>query len=508
MKTNFRWRVLMSELFDKLFIFEMANNHQGDLNHGIKIIREMGKVARKHQINAGVKFQYRHVDTFIHDDYKEREDVKHIPRFMSTRLTDDEFMSMADAVRDEGMITIVTPFDETSVDKCLDHGIQIIKIASCSADDWPLLEKIVGANRPVIASTAGLRIQHIDNLASFFSHNDIEYAFMHCVALYPTPPNNIQMGFMEKMINRYPQITVGYSGHEAPDNYDIVKLAVGKGAKILERHVGVPTDKIILNKYSMNPKETSKWIESALIAREICEFEEEKSITQDEFASLLSLKRGVYASKSIKKGVVINFEDVYFAMPCLEDQVTSGEFGKKRATFVATKNYSKGKPIYETRKQDVLSQVRRVIHDAKGMIYEAKIVLGDDYTIELSHHYGMEHFRNVGAFIINLINREYCKKLIVVLKGQEHPNHRHKRKEETFQLLYGDLEVNLNGNIHKMKPGDKLLVERGSWHTFKSKNGAIFEEISTTHIVGDSYYEDENIAKLDPIERKTILEAW
>ena len=33
------------ELFNDLFIFEMANNHQGDVSHGISIIKEMGKIA-------------------------------------------------------------------------------------------------------------------------------------------------------------------------------------------------------------------------------------------------------------------------------------------------------------------------------------------------------------------------------------------------------------------------------------------------------------------------------
>ena len=65
-----------------------------------------------------------------------------------------------------------------------------------------------------------------------------------------------------------------------------------------------------------------------------------------------------------------------------------------------------------------------------------------------------------------------------------------------------------DGKIIQVKPGDKLLVERGTPHSFTSRNGAIFEEISTTHIRDDSYYEDERISSLDPIQRKTVLEDW
>ncbi|MBN1565645.1 MAG: N-acetylneuraminate synthase family protein, partial [Anaerolineae bacterium] len=230
--------------FADLFIFEMANNHQGSVEHGLDIIRAMGKVARTRGINAAVKFQYRELDSFVHPDYRDRADVKHIPRFLSTRLTSTQFLTMLNAVRNEGMTTVVTPFDEASVKMCLDHGVQILKVASCSAMDWPLLDAIAQANKPVIVSTGGLTIRDIDKVVSFFEHRAVKFALMHCVSIYPTPNEDLQLDFIDRLNRRYPGIFVGYSGHEAPDNYDPVKIAVAKGAKLLERHVGVPTDTI------------------------------------------------------------------------------------------------------------------------------------------------------------------------------------------------------------------------------------------------------------------------
>jgi D-lyxose ketol-isomerase len=68
--------------------------------------------------------------------------------------------------------------------------------------------------------------------------------------------------------------------------------------------------------------------------------------------------------------------------------------------------------------------------------------------------------------------------------------------------------VKLNGTSLDLRRGQKVLVERGLWHSFSSVGGAIFEEVSTTHVIGDSYYEDPNISKLDPVERKTVLAGW
>ena len=136
--------------FENLFIFEMANNHQGSLQHGINIIRAMGEIAGRQGIRAAMKLQFRDLDTFIHPDFKNAKDVKHIPRFLSTRLTGEEFATLVAETKKQGMITMVTPFDETSVDRIVRLGVDVIKIGSCSAQDWPLLEKVALTGKPVI----------------------------------------------------------------------------------------------------------------------------------------------------------------------------------------------------------------------------------------------------------------------------------------------------------------------------------------------------------------------
>ncbi len=499
---------MSNNLFERLFIFEMANSHQGSVDHGLDIIKEMGKIARKHNIRAAVKLQYRNLDTFVHPDFKDRTDVKHIPRFMGTRLTPVQFGVLVDAIREEGMIAMSTPFDEDGVDLCMDQGLDIIKIASCSSMDWPLMEKAASTHKPLIVSTGGKSLSDIDKIYNFLTHKGVSFAFLHCVAEYPAPANQLQLDFIERMRKRYPEVTIGYSGHEEPEDTVTAMLAVAKGARILERHVGLPTDTIKLNAYSMNPLQADNWVKAALSAELMCTCRKEhneKHVSQEEIDSLRSLMRGVYAKRDISEGDVLTAEDVFFAMPCQERQLTSGEF---TVGAVATRSYRANEPLYEKKKLTDINIMRSVIHDAKGMLFEAGIALGNEFDVELSHHYGMQHFRQFGAIIISIVNREYCKKLIIVLPGQKNPVHLHKLKEETFQVLYGDLRVELEGREHVMKPGDTKTVLRGEKHSFTSTGGAIFEEISTTHIRNDSYYEDPKISALDPLERKSILRDW
>jgi len=498
----------MHNILQNLVIFEMANNHQGDVAHGCRIIQEMGKLSRRYSLNAAVKFQYRDLDTFIHPDFRDRKDVPHIPRFLETKLPTEAFEKMLDEVKAQGMHTMVTPFDETSVALCIDQKVDILKVASCSADDWPLLEAIIEAKKPTIISTGGQPIEDIDKVVSYFSHQNAAFAVMHCVGIYPTPPEKLQLGMVRRLSQRYHGIPVGYSGHEDPDDNQPVVAALALGAKLLERHVGLPTETIKLNKYSMSPEQVDNWLQAIQKANIMIGDLASKGLPDEEKVSLQSLRRGVYLKRDLTKGETIKREDVYFAMPCQQGQLTSGAFGKYRAHYIASKSYKEHEPVMEVPAVDTISEVRAIIHEAKGMLYEAQISLGKEFSVELSHHYGINKFRAFGCLIINIINREYCKKLIVVLPGQMHPLHRHKIKEETFQVLHGKVAITLNGNDYNLEPGDQLLVERGSWHGFSSAGGCIFEEISTTHIVGDSYYEDPEIAKLDPIERKTVVDRW
>ena len=163
------------KLYNKpLFIFEMANNHQGSVEHGKKIIRSMADAVSDYRecFDFAFKFQYRDLDTFIRPDYIDRDDIKNVKRFKDTRLSQEQFLELKNEVESVGMFTICTGFDEKSVERIGEQNYDVIKIASCSFNDWPLLETIAKTGLPVIASTAGVSEEEIDI-------KGIELAFLH-----------------------------------------------------------------------------------------------------------------------------------------------------------------------------------------------------------------------------------------------------------------------------------------------------------------------------------------
>jgi N-acetylneuraminate synthase len=155
-----------------------------------------------------------------------------------------------------------------------------------------------------------------------------------------------------------------------------------------------------------------------------------------------------------------------------------------------------------------ISVLKDAVHDVKALLNEAGVVLNSDFNLEFSHHYGMENFRETGTLIINCINREYCKKILVQLPGQSHPVHFHKRKEETFQVLWGVLESEIDGHRRTLHPGETSLIQPGVWHRFWSEKGCVLEEVSTTHYNNDSIYNDRRVNTMPREKRKTVVEHW
>jgi N-acetylneuraminate synthase len=494
--------------FDDLFVFDLANNHQGSVDHGLRIVREFGAAARSNGIRAALKFQFRQLDTFIHRDHRTSSSNKHLNRFLSTGLSRDAFAQLTDAVRQAGMITAATPFDETSVDLCSELDIEVLKVASASARDWPLLDRIADANKPVIFSTGGLTAKQIDDLVSFFEHRRTHFAIMHCVSIYPTPDDRLELNQIDVLRSRYPNHVIGFSTHERPDDDDAVMVAVAKGARMLERHVGIETNEIKLNAYSSTPAQIDRWIKAALKARAMCGAATRPPPSAEELSSLESLWRGVYVKKALKPGVQIESTDVYFAMPFQPGQVSAGEF--KHGVEVL-QPLEPDAPLLKANVRLPEEPEKQVlftaIHSAKAILNEAHIALPTEFETEFSHHHGIAQFPQVGIIMVTCINRSYCKKLVIQLPGQRHPSHYHKRKEETFQVLHGVLEMLIEGRRRTLYPGDIQLVQQGVWHEFWTDTGVVFEEVSTTHYPNDSYYEDKRINQMGSA-RKTIVNQW
>jgi len=314
-------------IFDELFVLELANNHWGKLDRGLRIVREFGRVARFHNVRAAIKLQFRDVDQFIHRDFRGRSDIRYIKKTLETALPREACLQLVEEIRRNGCIRMATPFDEKSVEFCDECDIDIIKLASSDINDWVLIEKIAKTKKPVIASSGGSSLKDIDDLVTFFTRRHIPLALNHCVSLYPSEDHELEMNQIDFLRDRYPEVTIGFSTHEYHDWKYSMTIAYAKGARTFERHIDIEEDGYTISPYCSTPEQIDTWLRAFAKAKEMCggSAMQRRRVPDREREYLDGLVRGVYAARDLPAGHALADGDFYLAIPLQKGQLSCRE---------------------------------------------------------------------------------------------------------------------------------------------------------------------------------------
>ena len=315
------------DIFEDLFVLELANNHWGSLDRGNRIVDDYSKVVKYNNVRAAIKLQLRDVDTFIHDEFRNREDIRYIKKTLDTRLNDSEFEALVARIRKSGCIPSATPFDEKSVQFAMHLELPLLKIASSDINDWVLIEAIAKTKKPVIASTGGSSQKDIDDLVTFFENRNIPLALNHCVSLYPSEDSQLELNQIDYLKSRYPNLTIGLSTHEYGDWHSSIMIAYAKGARTFERHIDIDADGIAVSKYCTLPHQCDAWFKAFHKAKEMCggSGASKRVPPRAEIEYLDGLVRGVYLKKDLARGSVITEDDIYLAIPLQKGQLSCRE---------------------------------------------------------------------------------------------------------------------------------------------------------------------------------------
>jgi N-acetylneuraminate synthase len=210
---------------------EIGINHNGDVGIAKKLIAA-AKAAGCH----GVKFQKRTIDVVYTPEElaKPREnpfgptngDLKRGLEFDYKK-----YKEVDDFCKEQNILWFASPWDEGSVDFLEQFNVPCHKVAAASLTDSGLLKKIKSTGKPVILSTGMSSIEEIDHAVSILGKEGL--IILHCVSLYPAPPDKINLRAMKTLMEKY-DVPVGYSGHE--QDTIISAAAVAMGACVVERH--------------------------------------------------------------------------------------------------------------------------------------------------------------------------------------------------------------------------------------------------------------------------------
>jgi len=313
--------------FEELFVLELANNHWGKVERGLKIIADFSKIVRYNNVRATIKLQLRDVDNFIHKDFRDRGDIRYIKKTLDTQLSKEDITTLVQAVRKAGCLPSATAFDEASVELCEELDLPLIKLASSDINDWFLIERIAKLKKPVIASSGGSSLKDTDDLVTFFANRNIPFALNHCVSLYPTEERDLEMNQIDFLRDRYPDNTIGLSTHEYQDWETSMAIAYAKGARTFERHIDIDADGIPVAPYCSQPHQIDIWFKAFKKAKRMCGAPGtmKRRCEVEEIKYLDALVRGVYARRDMKQGQAIKDSDLYLAIPLQKGQLSCRE---------------------------------------------------------------------------------------------------------------------------------------------------------------------------------------
>jgi quercetin dioxygenase-like cupin family protein len=111
-------------------------------------------------------------------------------------------------------------------------------------------------------------------------------------------------------------------------------------------------------------------------------------------------------------------------------------------------------------------------------------------------HFGYSDFARVGETEFNINNnveQGYCGKFMFLFEGQTCPMHHHRVKHETFFVVKGRIQMELDGRRFVMSQGDTLVVAQNARHEFSALEDSLVLESSKPDLPDDSIFDDPSI---------------
>lgn len=326
-------------------IAEIGINHGGSLDLAI----QMSDAA----INAGAEI-VKHQTHVVGDEMSEEakgvipgnSDISIYDIIDQCALSEDDEFRLMQHVRSRGVIFISTPFSRAAADRLKRFNVPAIKIGSGECNNYPLIKHVARMGKPMIVSTGMNTIESIRPTVEILRTAGIAYALLHCTNVYPTPPELVRLGAMEKLREAFPDAVIGLSDHTT-SNYTCLG-AVALGASILERHF---TDSMSRNgpdiACSMDPDALSQLIEgSRTIFAARGGF---KGPVEAESPTLAFAFASVVAIRDIHSGERLSEDNIWVRRP------GGGDFGVKEYDLLLGKRARMSiKSGYQIRKEQVV----------------------------------------------------------------------------------------------------------------------------------------------------------
>jgi N,N'-diacetyllegionaminate synthase len=258
-------------------IAEFCQNHNGDF----EILREM--VAQAAEAGA----THGKIQTIFAKDLAFREEfeegivengiVKCIKRpyrpeydrLSKLEMSYEDHHRFVEICSKAGIIPLTTIFNPGSIEPISKIGFKAIKVASYDCGSHRFINKLSETFKNLIVSTGASYDYEIEHTGKILSEAGVDFSFLHCVTMYPTPLDQMNLARMKylKTISEH----VGLSDHSlvSRDGVKSCVAAIYLGASIVERHFTIlPADQTRDGPVSITREDISEIVKFASMSKE------------------------------------------------------------------------------------------------------------------------------------------------------------------------------------------------------------------------------------------------
>jgi sialic acid synthase len=317
-------------------IAEVGHNHQGDLETALKLIR-----AASHSGATAVKFQKRNnkkLFTQIAFDAPYTSENSYGPTYGLHRealeFGRNEYIACIEEAKRCNILFFATAFDFDSADFLADLDMPAYKIASGDLKSIQLIEYVAKLGKPIIISTGGGALEEIDLAVETVLKHNPNLALLQCTAGYPPAFEELNLQVIKTFRDRFPEITIGYSGHDSGIAMSLVSYVLG--ARVIEKHFTLNrTMKGTDHAFSLEPQGMQKLVRD-IMRTQIALGDGIKKTYESEVAPLTKMSKSVYYVGNLSAGTTLDLNHVDFRSPGggISPALLSGFIGKKLTTDV------------------------------------------------------------------------------------------------------------------------------------------------------------------------------
>lgn len=292
-------------------IAEIGLNHNGSVDLAHRLVEAAALAGA-----SMVKFQKRSpedlaVASFLDAPFPKAPLFGRTQREVRTRLelSAEQLAELRDHAADLGLLFSTSAFDLPSLEVALSLDVPVLKLASHSMTNGPLLAAAAAAGVPVIASMGATTWPERDAAMRLLGETPL--CLLHCVSAYPCPDALVRLDTMAELRHRYDR-PVGYSGHE--DGIDVSVAAAVLGACVIERHLTLDRSMVGLDHAaSLEPAEF------AALASRIRRLQKVRGVTDgiapEEQGSRLNYHVAIRAGRALAAGHVLAAGDLVCKQP-------------------------------------------------------------------------------------------------------------------------------------------------------------------------------------------------